>query len=279
MQIAEINRSLDVNKNGRYCVLLIIIVSLLLRYSELIAADATNTTNVVSESKTGGDIAARRFILTCSGCHSLSGVKLSGPDLSHTIGWPTEQLKQAIRRMQERVGPLSDSDVDGLAQLLQDPKVRDRLKAEESRIQEQLTAQLEKPDPSIGRDLFYGKIPMKNGGLSCVACHAIHGVGGALAPDLGNVINKMPEPALVSAIEKTSFKIMDAHYRLRPITLQEAVHIAKFLSTVRSETPAPQPKAEFLSVGLFSGLVLFAGIVVYFNRLSATRFNRNLRKK
>ncbi len=220
------------------------------------------------------DAAARRFVMTCSGCHSLSGVRLTGPELSHVATWPTDQLKQAISRMQDRVGPLTGEEIDALASLLHDPKVRERLKAEESRIQEQLMAKLEPANYAIGRDLFYGKRGLKNGGLACISCHKVNGVGGNLGPDLSLVINKMAEPALASAIEKSSFLIMGPHYKLHPIELQEALHIARYLAEEGARANVSITAGSFTNSGVIIGAAAYGLIVVYLMRAKRNRNKR-----
>lgn len=254
------------------------IIPFIILNSFLAAAASGETTNNISASgeqqKEPEDIAARRFVLTCSGCHSLSGVKLVGPELSHTATWPTEQLKQAISRMQERVGPLKEEEINALASLLQSPQIRERLKKEEARIQEQLMAKLEPPSYSIGKDLFEGKRGLKNGGLACIACHSVHGSGGKLGPELGNVINRMAEPALASAIEKSSFMIMGAHYKTRPVELQEALHIARFLAEEGKKGELLAAGGSFVNAGVGIAGAVYVAIVVLLIRLKKKRSNR-----
>ncbi len=218
----------------------------------------TNSVSVAKSEGQEGDLAARRFVLTCSGCHSLSGVKLTGPELSHTASWPSDQLKQAITRMQERVGPLKEEEINALVSLLHDPQVRERLKKEEGRIAEQLMAKLEPPNYTTGKELFEGKRGLRNGGLACIGCHAINGVGGKVGPDLGGVTSKMAEPALASAIEKSAFMIMGPHYKAHPIELQEAVHIARYLA----EEGKRQNRGSVVGAGTFVNVgAALAGIV------------------
>lgn len=208
------------------------------------------------------DAVAAKFMMTCAGCHSLSGAKLSGPDLSHVAAWPETQLKTAIKRMAPRVGPLADGDVDTLADLLRAPDVRARLKAEEARIQAMFMAKLEPANAAIGKKLFFGKTELHNGGLACSACHAAAGEGGNLGPDLTSAFNRIGETPLISGIEKAGYKIMEPHYRWRPITKQEAVHIAKYLSTLDPKT-AHAGRPAFAHVGAGGAMAAMIGLVLY----------------
>lgn len=224
------------------------------------------------------DRAATRFMNTCAGCHSLTGLKLNGPELSPTAAWPMTQLQTAIKRMEKNVGPLPDDDVTMLAELLKAPDVRERLKLEEARIQAQFAAKYEPPSAPLGRQLFLGQAPLKNDGMACVACHAAAGQGGNLGPDLTGSFAKFGETPLVSAIEKTGFKIMAPHYRWHPITRQEALHLTKYLSTLKTQAP-PVAAVSFLPVGAGGALATFIGLALYFRAGRKGRDNKLQRRE
>lgn len=209
------------------------------------------------------DAAASKFMVTCAGCHSLSGAKLNGPDLSHVGAWPEAQLKTAIKRMEQHVGPLADGDVNALAELLRAPSVRERLKAEETQIQAVFMAKLDPANAAIGKELFFGKTPLQNNGVACAGCHAAAGKGGNLGPDLTSAFSRIGETPLTSGIEKAGYKIMEPHYRWRPITKQEAVHITKFLSTLDPKA-AQTGRPAFAHVGAGGALAAMIGLVLYF---------------
>jgi len=231
---------------------------------------------------TEGQSVAATFLTSCAGCHSLTGEKLIGPDLNAARQWPLDQLKAAIKRMQANVGPLSEEKITDLAQFLKSPDVLARLKAENERIAAKFMAQLEPASAALGRNIFEGRVPLTNGGLSCVSCHMTEGRGGKLGLPLNGVFTKLGgELPLVSAIEQAKFKIMDAHYQRHPITRQEAVHLAKYFSTLDpQDTRVPSPR--FAGFGAAGAGVVFLGITLVLKhqrRLRRDRIRLQRRRK
>ncbi len=222
-----------------------------------ISNQTESTTNTV-------DAAAAKFVLTCSGCHSVFGMKLTGPELSHVTTWPAEQAKAAIRRMQEKAGPLPEEEIAQLSDLLHDTRLRDRLKAEEARIQAQFMAKMDPPDPGVGRALFYGKTTLRNGGMACIVCHSSEGDGGSVGLVLTGVHAKMGgDTALISAIEQSRYKLMEPHYSRHPVTKQEAMHLTKYLATLSPNTPLTRP-IPFAAVGVGGAVAMMAGLSFYY---------------
>jgi mono/diheme cytochrome c family protein len=224
------------------------------------------------------DFAAARYLTACAGCHSLGGPKRSGPDLLHVAEWPTDPLKVAIKRMEEMVGPLTEEDLTMLAELLQHADLQNRLKIEEGRIQKLFMAQMEPPNAVIGERLFFGRDSLLNGGLSCVACHAVEGRGGNLGSDLTAAFATMGELPLISAIETAGFPLMEPHYRRHPITTQEAMHLARFLATLDPEAIQP-PRAAFVPLGAGTALALLAGLVWHLRRARGRRDQLKLKRR
>lgn len=224
------------------------------------------------------DVAAGMFLGRCSGCHSLSGAKLTGPELSHVATWDDETLRQAIKRMENNVGPLAAEQVADLSNLLRAPGARDRLKVEEARVQVQFMAQMEPANAVIGKALFRGSRALANGGVSCFSCHTVAGQGGNLGPELTGVFAKMGKTSLISAIEKASFKIMGPHYQDRPVTRQEAMHLAEFLSQADPRTAAPS-KASFAWAGAGIAVCLLASLRMYFQSRRTGRDQHLMRRR
>jgi mono/diheme cytochrome c family protein len=213
------------------------------------------------------DPAASNYMLKCAGCHTVGGGKLTGPDLKDSALWSEKDLLPKIKLMEKHVGPLSLEETHSFAQFLKDPQVRERIQAEQARIAKADEAKYEKGDARKGADLFYGRAVLRMGGLSCVACHGAGTWGGGLGLDLHQVFPRMGETALISAIEKGQFKVMDAAYRKRPISRQEAIHLTKFLEEA-SKAKRAQDQGPLMVMAWAWGLCLLslAGVAFYYRR-------------
>ncbi len=187
------------------------------------------------------DPAAKKFVRECSSCHTIGAGKLKGPDLNTAITWKPEDLAKAVKKMEKEVGAMSDQVVTDLVLLMKDPALKLRLAAEEQRLIQSRRALLAPADASLGHDLFWGLRRFQNGGMNCSACHVVNGSGGTLGPDLTPASKNLGEVALISAVEKAAYKVMEPHYRTRPVTAQEALHIAAYLT----QAPLSGANAEF----------------------------------
>ncbi|MCC7142816.1 MAG: cytochrome c [Candidatus Eisenbacteria bacterium] len=211
------------------------------------------------------DPGARRYVTACSGCHRLEGAKLNGPALSHVVTWPQEQLRAAIKRMEKNVGPLSEADLTGLTEFLQSTEAKSRLAVQEERIRAQFAKSLAPADARIGGRIFRGEQRLENGGLACAACHRFGGTGGGLGPDLTDAAVRLGKTPLASGIAGAGYKVMAPHYRLHPITAQEASHLAEFLAApVSPPTRTSAPPLFALAGG--GAALAFAGLAAYFAR-------------
>jgi len=173
--------------------------------------------------------------------------------------------------MEKNVGPMTDEQVTAFAEFMKSPDIRQRLKAEQERIQAQFMAKMAPPDAALGKELFLGTEPFRNGGLACAACHAAEGVGGNLGFDLTGIFAKMGgETPLVSAIEQSGFKVMAPHYKRHPITKQESMHLARYFSTLDPQKVIPT-KASFVPVGGGVALASLVGLVFHLRRQRESR--------
>lgn len=208
------------------------------------------------------DAVAARFLTSCSGCHTLTDVKLTGPGLAASMKWSDAELRVGIKKMEAKVGPIKDEDVAALAVFIKDANAPKRIAAEQEKMQARLLAKMDPPDAALGKALFAGKKGFKNGGLSCAACHAVNGGGGNLGPDLTGLFGKIGgRQPLVSAITNAKYKIMEPHYTRHPVTVQEALHLTEYFSKIDPAAPAASPP-PFAQAGAGLAGVLLAGITL-----------------
>lgn len=228
------------------------------------------------------DKQAELFVKKCAGCHTIGGGDLGGPDLKKSFSSTPADLLKAVTRMQNQVGPLLKEEMDDLVQFLKSQDSQNRLKQEAEReSSQQEEVKLDPPDPEIGKALFYGNKPFKDGGLSCISCHDVGGVplagGGKLGPSLHDSYEKFGKRNLLSGIVDPKWKVMKDIYNDKKITKQEAMHLIGFLRSVQDE-PLKNSSLPFLAISALISILGFALIWFFYrNRLKDVR--KNLTRK
>jgi mono/diheme cytochrome c family protein len=224
---------------------------------------------LIAHSARGAD-GAKVFVDTCSGCHTIGGGDLAGPDLIRATRWPREDLRKAILRMQDNVGPLQPQQIDQLLAFLTEPDVRAHFAAAIAPPPE-MTPEQKAASATAGRRLFYGEAPLANRGSPCFACHAVGGRGGNLAVDLTGVYARRGETAVVSAAERPGFPLMKAAYAGHPVTTQEAWHLAAFFKDA-ANAPQVTERTDAVHGGAAGvALVVLAGVFVVFRSRHGVR--------
>lgn len=205
----------------------------------------------------------------CTGCHTISGGNLVGPDLAPSTRWSSVDLRAAVKSMEKNVGPLTSDEVDSLVEYLRKSNVKVAPGSEsKGPVQQDLvptvsqSKQIGEPASATkGSRLFSGAESLKNGGLSCIACHRVDDRGGTLGPDLTLISIKLPEQALVSAIEHTPYKVMKTAYRDHPVTRQEALNLKAYFSSLKEPhnklKEAPVSMIGFVIAAMIIGVVAF----------------------
>jgi hypothetical protein len=155
-----------------------------------------------------------------------------------------ETLRSEVERMQDYAGPLSEDQIALLVGLLSDPEASARVEQARgaAEAEEEATAEIEElGSAETGAALFTGARRLTNGGLPCAACHratrapSSHpGGGGNFAADLAGSLDRLGRAGLLRAAEKTAFPVMRSAYRDHPVTHEEAVHLAAFLTSAGS---------------------------------------------
>ncbi len=121
-------------------------------------------------------------------------------------------------------------------------------------------------DAALGRALYLGQKPLRNGGAPCQACHTVAGVGffggGSLGKDLTDAAKRLGGEAGLSALlTNPAFPVMREAYKGRPLTEAEAAALAAFLVQVSQE--APRPPSLYLGRFLVAGVFLLGLLLVY----------------
>jgi hypothetical protein len=176
----------------------------------------------------------------------VGGGELTGPDLEGAAAMEPETLRSEVERMQDYAGPLSEEEIALLVDLLADPEAAARIEQARgaAEAEEDAAAEIEaEGSAETGELLFTGERRLAGGGLPCAACHRAGGgrgtarsrTGGTLAADLTASAERLGGAGLIRAAEQASFPVMRAAYRDHPVTHEEAVHLAAFLSSVGPE--------------------------------------------
>lgn len=253
------------------------------------AQDENNSVNkksIINSKKStsdtnGFDRQANLFVLKCAGCHTIGGGGLTGPDLSKSSKFPYEDLVKAIKRMEEKVGPMEESEIKGHAGFIKAEDAKERIKQEFERQSKLSEAKLDPPNAEIGKHLFFGHRSLKNNGLSCISCHSVseHTLlgGGKLGPHLEGLFKNYSKHNLASAIENANWKIMKDVYKDHPITKQEALHLVAYLSSIKDKQ-IKESSSLFHIIGLVGCLFLF-GVTAFLYRNKLTDVHKKVRRR
>lgn len=131
-------------------------------------------------------------------------------------------------------------------------------------------------DAAQGRALFQGNTRFENGGPPCLSCHSVSGIGalggGALGPDLTNVVNRLSAQGVATALGNIQFVTMLPIFVDRPLTSDEQANLVAFLrqAPVAERPPSALIQLTILAVGggaLLLGLMRF----IWRRRLTAVR--------
>jgi len=120
------------------------------------------------------------------------------------------------------------------------------------------------PDVDRGRDLFEGRVPLKNGGPACISCHSVAGVGllggGTLAKDLTQGYARLTDSGVNAALANTPFPLMKELFPKRPLVDAEIFAIKAFLASASKSGAQPESDHDFFYVGALGLGVMLGGI-------------------
>ena len=226
------------------------------------------------------------FEANCAACHTIGGGVLVGPDLKGVttrresdwlIRWiaePDVMLAEGDPIAAQLLSDFNGVPMPNLA--LTDAEVASVIvyldtglgtSAAEDPTPEVVAIALQPGDHSAGKSLFEGTIRFENGGPPCLACHSIAGIGalggGALGPDLTGAYGKYGEDGIASILATTPFQTMAPIFGDRPLTEQEQIHLAEFLSLadVSSRSAASVGQLAMLAAAGAVSLLLVMRII------------------
>lgn len=222
----------------------------------------------------------------CSGCHTIGGGALVGPDLDGAIdrrgGADATQafIVDPAGSAMPNLG-ITDAQAAALVAFLAASATPAETTPAETTPAETAPAE---PTPAAGsgdadrgKNLFEGRSDLDGGGPSCLSCHSVAGIGapggGALGPDLTGAYAKYNgETGLVAALTTVAFPTMQPVYTGAPITEQEARDLAAFLAQAPQAT-RPGGSAWKLFVLSIGGVAAFSGfaLLVWRSRLAGVR--------
>jgi len=228
----------------------------------------------------------------CLACHSIDGTQLVGPSWLNIAG--SERPLEDGSSVTADTAYIRESIVDPAANIVQGftPSMPatygDTLSAQEI---DNLVAYIESlggdtptdttapsdttpttaapsvdGDAAQGRALFEGNTRFENGGPPCLACHSVAGIGalggGALGPDLTDVVNRLGEQGLAASLGNIQFPTMRPIFADRPLTPDEQANLVAFLrqAPMAERSPSALLQLTILSV---AGAALLIGWMQY----------------
>ncbi len=255
----------------------------------------------------GEEDAAPFFKQNCLSCHTIGGGRMTGPDLKDVLkrrdaawlkrfipnpkgmidgGDPTaQQLLQEYRGVvMPQVPGLTPAKVDALLGLIEVESAlpKSRFQGAGSAIPDRPFTEAEIRE---GSALFKGTRRLKNGGPSCISCHAVRGLGllggGRLGPDLSDAFVRLEgRKGLAGWLSSPPTPTMQEVFKAHPLdargtdtagNLDEVVLLVASLEQVSQSPPVAATSAPQLSFVLL-GLCGAVGCLVAFDFIWGGRF-------
>jgi len=239
------------------------------------------------------------FKQNCASCHTIGGGRLTGPDLKNVVA--RKDRAWLSRFVVDPRGMLDAGDPYAL-ELQKDARgavmpalpgmtkaraesLLDLIEAESNLAKSQFIGiqisdrPFTERDIDLGREMFLGTVSLKNGGPSCLSCHAAHGIagfgGGTLAPDLTTVFERYGGRKTLSVwLSAPATPTMQSVFNQKSLEPEEILAlVAYFQSTLqRSPVDASTARLNFVLIGL-GGTLLVLGLfdVVWNKRFRAVR--------
>ncbi|MGE5224645.1 MAG: c-type cytochrome [Omnitrophica WOR_2 bacterium] len=197
------------------------------------------------------------FEQNCTGCHTIGGGKLVGPDLKDvTQRQSTDWIQAFITNPQKVVDSgdaaakqlvsqygmtmptlgLTPAQVASLVAYLQNPGQVSGSAASAPQLPAGAGV------PANGEMIFSGLIPLKGGGWACISCHTVNGVGdfrgGNLGPNLTHAVQRYGgKTGMASTLATLPFPTMQGIFTTRPLTASEQADLLAFFVQADAQQP------------------------------------------
>lgn len=235
------------------------------------------------------------FRANCMSCHTIGGGRLAGPDLKNLSqrkdrAWLVKFMLDP-KSMIEAGDPYAlelQRDARGAVMPTLPTLTRQRAEALLDLIEAE--SKLEKSqfhgvqisdrpfttkDVELGRAIFLGHTPLKNGGPSCMSCHTTHGIGGfgggTLAPDLTTVFERYEgRKALTAWLAAPATPTMQSVYKNHAFEPDEILAVVAYFQQTLERSPQDPSTARlnFILLGLGGALL----VLVVFDLAWTKRF-------
>jgi len=234
------------------------------------------------------------FATNCSGCHTIGGGPLLGPDLKGLserqsrewlVDWMMDpvgvllggdpyalELQRAARgAMMSPTPGMNEARAHQLLDYIDAQSLLERPSSPEEPAEQPLSPE----EAAQGRDLFVGVSLPKNGAPACIACHTVSGLGslggGRLGPDLTHAYGRLGgRQGLIPWLGAVPSATMRPIFQEHPLAEEEIIALVAFLKD-ETESDGPENQAamvNFLLLGLAGAAVLLA----LFDRIWNRRF-------
>ena len=252
----------------------------------------------VAATASSGTIAGQTvdddFATNCSGCHTIGGGALLGPDLK---GLSERQSREwLVNWILNPLGVLASGDAYALelqrasrgAVMTSTPGMNEARANrfldfidDQSQLEQSLFAGAAAEQPlgpeevAQGRELFVGARLPKNGAPACIACHTVSGLGslggGRLGPDLTHAYGRLGgRQGMIPWLGAVPSATMRPIFQEHPLAEDEVLALTAFLKE-ETENDLPKNRAAVVNFLLF-GLVGATVLLAVFDRLWNKRF-------
>jgi len=115
-------------------------------------------------------------------------------------------------------------------------------------------------DATAGAKLFEGTMQFKNGGVACIACHAVESDlvegGGKLAMDL-TVMGGAGIQYTIEKPENASSAVMKNAFKGKPLTTNEQADLVAFFDKVATSSTTTKSSNGFVISGVVGAIIIF----------------------